>query len=80
MVLDDVGVSVSTSVDVGVGVIAPASVGVGVLVDSEVGVSASVGVDVDELLKVTLGLWLFVSVTVNELVVSCMINVSVPAF
>ena len=52
--------------------------GVGIGVGVSVG--AGVGVAVDEPLKTTLGLLLLVSVTANELVVSCIVNVSVPAF
>ena len=51
-----------------VGVTASVGASVGVSVDAGVGVGVSVGAD--EPLNVILGLWLFGSVTVNELVVS----------
>jgi len=71
---------VGASVGVSVGVTVPTSVGVGVSVDFGVGVGAFVGAEVDEPLNVILGSWLFVSVTLNDLVVSCIVNVTVPAF
>lgn len=59
----------------GDGVGEPMGLGVGV----EVGVGVGVAVE-DEPLKTTLGLLLLVSVILNELVVSCTVSVSVPAF
>ena len=70
----------SASVGVGVGV--TVIVGVGVSVDAGTGVSTVVGVGLElaEAPKVTLGFLSLILVTVNELVVSCMINVTVPTF
>lgn len=67
-------------VPLGVGVSVDTGVGVGVSVDPGVGVGVSVGVGVDGLafVNVIVGLWLFGSVTLNPLVVSCTESVTVP--
>ena len=72
-VVADVGKGVGV-LDTGVGVEALPGVGVGAEVSG-----VGVGAGADELLKTTLGLWLLGSVTVNELVVSCTVNATVPA-
>ena len=45
-----------------------------------VGAEAVVGFEVDGMLKVTTGLWLLISVMVNEVVVSCITKVTAPVF
>ncbi len=66
-VVDGVGVGVGVSVTLGVGAVVTVGVGVGVVV-------------VEEPLKTMLGELLLESVTAKLLVVSCIVNVSVPAF
>lgn len=69
----DVGVELGVGV-VAFGVVVGPVVGVGVSVGTGVGV----GPDEDGLLNAILGLWLFGSVMVNPVVVSCTSSVTVP--
>lgn len=78
--LDAVGAGVDVAVCDGIAVGALVGLDVGELVDAGVNEGEDVGAVADEPLKTTLGLWLFASVMLKELVVSLTLRLTVPAF